>query len=44
MVNHKRRAEAEHDTDEIRRCERPGRSAGSQALHGYFGGVGIANS
>ena len=44
MVNHKRCAEAEHDTDEIRRCERPGRSAGSKALHGDFGGVGIANS
>jgi hypothetical protein len=44
MVDHQWCAEAEHDTDEIRRGERPGRSAGSQALHGYFGGVGIANS
>jgi hypothetical protein len=44
MVNHKRCAEAEHDSNQIRRCEGPCRSAGSQALGWYFGGVGIADS
>lgn len=43
LVDHEGRAEAEHDGDEIRRREGPGRRARAQALRGDFGSVRVAN-
>ena len=43
LVDHQRRAEAEHDGDEVGEGERPGRRASAQALRGDLGRVGVAD-
>jgi hypothetical protein len=43
-VNHQGRAEAEHDGDEIRRCEGPAGCLCAQRLSGNFSRIGIADS
>lgn len=42
-VDHQRRAEAEHDGNEIGRREGPARGLGTQAPLGDFDGVGVAD-
>jgi hypothetical protein len=43
VIDHKRCAETEHNTDEVRAREGPGCSAGAQALGWDLGGIGVAN-